>query len=79
MNLALVSRLLYSLFKAEPKITNKVYCLLIVRINKFVDRINSCVDARICAPTLSSKTKMDENEENVDPMHDAVPNTNSCV
>ena len=58
-------------FEAEAKITNKqktshIYCLFIARINKLVD-------AYICARARISKAKMNENEENVDPIHDAAP------
>ena len=41
-----------------------IYCL-------FVDRINKLVDAY--ARTRISKAKMNENDENVDPMRDAAP------
>ena len=43
-----------------------VYCL-------FIDRINKLVDAYICARARISKAKMNENDENVDPMRDAAP------
>ena len=43
-----------------------IYCLFIARINKLVD-------AYICARARISKAKMNENDENVDPMRDAAP------
>jgi hypothetical protein len=43
-----------------------IYCLFIARINKLVD-------AYIRARARISKAKMNENDENVDPMRDAAP------
>ena len=43
-----------------------IYCL-------FIDRINKLVDAYIRARARISKAKMNENDENVDPMRDAAP------
>ena len=43
-----------------------IYCLFIARINKLVD-------AYICARARISKAKMNENDENIDPMRDAAP------
>ena len=43
-----------------------IYCLFIARINKLVD-------AYISARARISKAKMNENDENVDPMRDAAP------
>jgi len=43
-----------------------IYCLFIARINKLVD-------AYIRARAHISKEKMNENDENVDPMRDAAP------
>ena len=49
-----------------------IYCLFIARINKLVD-------AYICARARISKAKMNENDENVDPMRDALRMSNICV
>ena len=43
-----------------------IYCLFIARINKLVD-------AYIRARARISKAKMNENDDNVDPMRDAAP------
>ena len=52
--------------KERRRARSRIYCLFIARINKLVD-------AYICARARISKAKMNENDENVDPMRDAAP------